>query len=94
MGAVMKSGEGFSDEELTAVLETTRSGIHKAPNRKREAMNHAVIAIGSRPSMKQAAIKAAKAIGKVEIDHGETSCKTPDAIAYIEKVYARKAKRA
>jgi len=24
-------------------------------------------------------------IGKVDVDHGETSCKTPDAVAYIER---------
>jgi len=32
----------------------------------------------------------AAAIGKVEVDHGETSCKTPDAVPYIEKALARK----
>jgi hypothetical protein len=31
-------------------------------------------------------------IGKVHVDHGETSCKTPEAVAYIEKMWARKKK--
>jgi hypothetical protein len=33
---------------------------------------------------------AASRIGKVEVDHGETGCKTPDAIPYIKKAAARK----
>ncbi len=36
------------------------------------------------------AIEAAKRIGKVEVDHGETNCKTPDAAPYIEKAAKRK----
>ena len=40
------------------------------------------------------AIKAAKRIGKVTVDHGDTDCKTPDAVAYIQKVKARKAEKA
>ncbi len=36
----------------------------------------------------------AQRIGKVDVDHGETSCKTPDAAPYIEKMWARKAQRA
>jgi len=40
-------------------------------------------------------LAAAKRIGKVEVDHGETGCKTPDAAAYIRKVldHRRKKKR-
>ena len=29
-------------------------------------------------------------IGKVEVDHGETYCKTPDAAPYIERASKRK----
>ena len=32
---------------------------------------------------------AAKRIGKIDVDHGATSCKTPDAIPYMKKVIAR-----
>ena len=49
-------------------------------------MNGALISIGVyKPSCRTEAIDAAKRIGKVEVDHGETSCKTPDASAYIDK---------
>lgn len=57
-------------------------------------MNGALIAIGIRNStLQRQAIAAAKQIGKVEVDHGRTSCKTPDAVAYINKAVQRKWKK-
>jgi hypothetical protein len=35
-------------------------------------------------------VRTAKKIGKVEVDHGETNCKTPDAVTYIEKALHRR----
>jgi hypothetical protein len=63
--------------------------IHSATNAEREAMNMALIQIGCRnAALRKAALAAAKRIGKVEVDHGDTACKTPDAAAYIEKTWA------
>jgi hypothetical protein len=63
-------------------------------NRVRDAMNSAVIAIGIRnPKLEKKALAAAKRIGQVEVDHGETSCKTPDATAYIHKTLERRRKK-
>jgi hypothetical protein len=57
-------------------------------------MNGALIAIGLRnPRLEKKAVAAAKRIGKVEVDHGETSCETPDAAAYIAKAKARRRPR-
>ncbi len=65
--------------------------IGQSPNRVRHCMNGAIIAIGCRNSrLRKLAVEAAKRIGKVEVDHGETSCKTPWAVAYIDKVWKRK----
>ncbi len=83
--------ETVTDAECDAVLADVEKRIHGAPNWAKYAMNGAVIAIGGlRPSMKAKAIAAAKRIGKVEIDHGDTDCKTPDAVSYIEKTAKRK----
>lgn len=72
---------------LTQLGEIERT-IHKAPNAEREAMNLAVIQIGCRnAALRQAATTAARRIGKVEIDHGDTACKTPDAAEYIAKTW-------
>ena len=45
------------------------------------------------PGLEKKATAAARRIGKVEVDHGETGCNTPDAIAYIRKAKARRKKR-
>ena len=68
-----------------------KKDIHDSKNRVRHTMNGALIAIGgSMPSLTDAALKAARAVGRVDVDHGETSCKTPDAAAYIGKMVARR----
>lgn len=73
-------------EKRLAEIERT---IHAAPNFEREVMNRTVIAIGCRnAALRKAALAAAKRIGKVEVDHGDTACKTPDAAEYIEKTWA------
>jgi hypothetical protein len=59
-------------------------------------MHNALIGIGSygSKSLRDKAIAAAKRIGKVEIDHGETGCKTPDAVTYINKTVEYRAAKA
>ena len=91
-----------TDEKLTAgldkamfapLVEIIENQIHTAPNRTRYAMNQTLIAIGVRTDkLRKLALAAAKRIGKVEVDHGDTSCKTPDAAAYIAKTAAHRAK--
>jgi len=39
-------------------------------------------------ALRQAATAAAERIGEVEMDHGDTACKTPDAAAAIAKAWA------
>jgi 3-methyladenine DNA glycosylase AlkD len=84
------------DDDLAALLDEIERGIHAAPNRTRHAMNMALCAIGGyRPALHERALAVARAIGQVEVDHGETGCKTPDAIDYIVKeAPKRAAKRA
>lgn len=68
--------------------------IHKAENRARYAMNNALIAIGSRSDeLEIEALAVAKAIGPVAVDHGDTDCKTPDAVSYIKKARAHRRAR-
>jgi len=91
---VLMRENDITDPDLSDMLDTIESEIHGSPNRARHAMNNALIAIGIyRASLTAKAIAAARRIGEVEVDHGETSCQTPDAIAYIEKALARNQKR-
>ena len=65
--------------------------IHERPNRVRHAMNQAVIAIGCRSeALREQALAVSERIGKVQVDHGKTGCKTPDAAGYINRTWLRK----
>jgi 3-methyladenine DNA glycosylase AlkD len=86
----------LTDADCEQALRTIEEHIHSSKNRTRYAMNSALIAIGVRNgTLRRKALAAAKRIGKVEVDHGETGCKTPDAAAYIAKTVAHhKSKKA
>jgi len=91
LGARLKQDpSSISDAEAETVLATIEKNIHSSPNWARRAMNGALISIGVfKPALRKKAIATANRIGKVDVDHGETSCKTPDAAPYIEKASAR-----
>ena len=76
--------------EVEDLLDTVVKQIHKAPNRVRQTMNLYVISVGGyvKPLLAKAKA-AARQIGEVNVDMGETACKVPDALAYIEKIEAR-----
>ena len=85
------TGETLAEIDCLALLARIEKTITTAKNRVRHSMNSALIAIGGRsPTLKAEAVAAAKRIGKVEVDHGDTSCETPDAVGYITKIWARK----
>ena len=73
--------------EIEELLGTVVTGIKTAANRVRCTMNGFVIAVGSyvKPLSKQAKA-AAKQIGPVVVDVGDTECKIPLATAYIAKI--------
>lgn len=84
----------LQDDFFSPYLEEIKVNIHNEKNRKKEAMNRALIAIGIRnEDLEQTAIEIARKIGKVQVDHGATSCKTPDAESYIKKARERAAKK-
>ncbi len=73
-------------EKRLAEIEKT---IHTAANSERDVMNRTVIAIGLRnAALRKAAVAAAKRIGTVDVDHGDTACETPDAVESVAKAWA------
>jgi 3-methyladenine DNA glycosylase AlkD len=89
VGHLAHRDEGPPDTFFERLLPVIERGIHAASNLERANMNLALIAIGCRSAaLRKVANAAAKRVGKVEIDHGDTSCKTPDAAATIEKTWA------
>ncbi|HEX7898338.1 MAG TPA: DNA alkylation repair protein [Planctomycetota bacterium] len=84
----LKNGDSLDAGPWIARIE---GEIHASPNAARHAMNNALIAIGVFvPELRAKAVAAAKRVGKVDVDHGETSCETPDAVAYIAKAAKRR----
>jgi len=73
--------------EIKELLDRVDKKIDLASNRVRYTMNGFVIAVGSyvQPLLKHAKV-AAKTIGTVSVDMGDTACKVPNAKEYIQKV--------
>ena len=95
LASIAREENGLPDAYFEKYLKTIESKIHTSKNWAKYAMNNALINIGVRnPALEKKAIAAAKRIGKVEVDHGETGCKTPDAAAYIKKTVAHQRKKA
>ena len=86
--------EQVSAGEGRALLDQIEAEISTRPNRVRHEMNQVVIALGLLPELHDRALEVAAAISPVDVDHGETSCQTPDAAAYIERTLAHRAKMA
>lgn len=73
--------------EIEKLLGRVKAEIGSAPDRVRYSMNGFVIAVGGYVAPLTAKAKAAaRALGTVEVDMGDTSCQLPDAGAYIAKV--------
>src|SRR5262245_12329778 len=102
LGWMLISGLALGDNDLPddyfdPYLRFIESGIHKQMNRVRYEMNGALINIGLRNDrLEKKAMEIARKIGKVIVDHGDTDCKTPDAVEYIArtKAYRMNKKRA
>ncbi len=90
IGQLAGTDRELPDAYFAAHLRTIAQEIHGRKNRVRHAMNGAIICIGLRnPALEKKALATAKRVGRVEVDHGETGCKTPDAAAYIERASQR-----
>jgi 3-methyladenine DNA glycosylase AlkD len=74
-------------DEIKALVDRVVREVHQAPNKVRSLMNQFVISVGSyvKPLLKYAK-QAAKTIGAVSVDMGDTACKVPVATEYIEKI--------
>jgi 3-methyladenine DNA glycosylase AlkD len=91
IGVLAMRDRALPDAWFESHLARIEREIGGAKNRVRHAMNNALIAIGVRnASLRAQAEAAARRIGRVMVDHGETGCVTPEALAYIDKAWARR----
>lgn len=89
VGAMAMCDVATADDWFAAHLITIEQAIHTVLNVERGPMNSALIAIGCRnDALRVVATAAAKRIGGVEIDHGDTACETVEAAPRIDKSWA------
>lgn len=94
LASIARQDNGLTDAYFANHLKTIEQTIHTSENWARYAMNNALINIGVRnKTLEKKATATSKRIGKVEVDHGVTGCKTPDAAAYIKKTLAHRKKK-
>lgn len=81
----------LSDEELAPYLDTIRDEVHTSANWARETMNLVPIAIGkARPALRSKALSTAKAVGTVEVVHGDrTNCKVWNAAEALQDPHVK-----
>ncbi len=82
--------EKINKEEIKSLLIRIEKEIPTERNRVKHTMNGFVIAVGSYiPELTTTSIETGQRIGAVTVDMGDTSCKTPYAPDYIDKVIKR-----
>src|SRR5437588_8444776 len=91
--STLSSLVGTKDDEeldvplLKKLLGRVAKSIHQQPNRVRHTMNGFVIAVGCYvKALTEAALDAAKKVGVVSVNMGDTACKVPAAVDYIKKL--------
>lgn len=78
--------EKLPTKTLAALLDRIIKTIKTSTDRVRYAMNGFIISCGTYSApLGDKAIAAARKIGRVEVDMGDTACQVPDAEAYIVK---------
>jgi len=76
------------DARFSELLGKIERGIHAAPAAEKDAMVHAIIAIGGRSAaLHEAVLAATKRIGAIEIDAGTAGCRTPDPAEQLAKLW-------
>jgi 3-methyladenine DNA glycosylase AlkD len=73
-------------KSLRSLLSRVEKTIHAGPDALRQPMNYFVIAVGTYVApLGDKALEAARRIGPVKADVGDTDCRIPDAASYIVK---------
>ncbi len=87
-----KNIKGMDDDFLLERIAHIQKTIHSEEMWVREAMNTSLMGIGKRnKTLNKAAVKAAKAIGPVDIDYGDdNSCEPLDVLKHLTSDYITK----
>lgn len=87
-----KNIKAMDDAFLLGRIDHIRHAIHDEEMWVREAMNTALMGIGKRnKKLNKAAIRAAKSIGRVDIDYGDDNrCEPLDVLQHLTSDYLKK----
>ena len=86
----MKDDDDLDPAGLKRLLRRVQETIHQQPDSVRYAMNGFLIAVGTYvQGLSDLAVQAATKVGPVSVDMGDTACKVPDALEYIQKARER-----
>jgi len=94
--ASMSAYLGITDDSILNIefhrglIKKVSQEIHSSANRVKYCMNGYLIALGCAvPELTLECKAAGKSLGKIDVFMGETACKIPDVVTYIEKVEAK-----
>lgn len=83
----IKNDDELEIEEIIGLLNKAKSSIHSSKNRTKVSINNFVISVGAYvKELYPIALSTANEIGIVDVDRGDTSCKTPFAPEYIKHI--------
>ncbi|MDV6031232.1 MAG: hypothetical protein F9B45_14250 [Phycisphaera sp. RhM] len=87
-----KNPKGMDDEFLLVLIDRIKNHIKGEEMWVRESMNTALMGIGKRnKKLNQAALRAAKAIGPVDIDYGDdNACEPLDVVKHLTSDHLKK----
>ena len=89
--SIQTNDDALPDSYFVDRLAEIEAGMAAAPNRTRHAMHMTLISIGGRSKgLRRRAVAATKRLGTPLVDHGQTSCTTPDAVPYIDRMWEHK----
>jgi hypothetical protein len=90
LGRLSDLDESFPEQQLLDGVQSIERSIHTASNELKSDMNRTLITLGGRSAvLREAVLAAAKRIGTVTIDPGDTACRTPLIAVAVEKMWAR-----
>jgi 3-methyladenine DNA glycosylase AlkD len=88
---IARDDKQLGDSYFYPIIDKIKDSLQEEENFVKDAMNNALIMIGSRSiQLNLKAFSAAKHIGNVDIDYGDNSCQALDAIKHLKSKQTQK----
>ncbi|HSG67134.1 MAG TPA: DNA alkylation repair protein [Bacteroidales bacterium] len=88
---IARDKKDLDDAHFEPMIKIIQSRLQQEENFVKDAMNNALIMIGSRSAnLNEKALSAARLIGRVVVDYGDNSCQAMDATKHLSSDRVRK----